>query len=769
MSLNNINSIKKENEKENEEKDKNNEQENKIDDKKNNEISEYLEKEKQLKIQQEKEKKELNEIIKILKIEKEKRIKTDILTIKDYLCPRITFFKNLLEQSEERLLKLIATLNYEVYKVNERIMNYGEEGNKCYALLKGKVGIYKPFPITKRMTLRDYVEYLVYVRESEKNVPKFERILNYNSKIDKIKLYSIDFDYTKIPQTNLNINIMVEEERELGKADPGIFFGEMALIKNEPRNASIIALEECTMISIDKIDYVKIVKDFEEQRLNKELTSFKQNYPIFRYWPPSKCFRLLSGFIKEEYDKDEHVYRQNDEPLGIYLIKEGIFEVYSNFNFNWYEKFIEYIHDTSFSLLNDLDNPMEWKEDRITKKLNDAYKHKSSPFIINKSSIEKVIVSNKEELEKNIDIVKEIEGEITNKKNQIYKANIQILESPNFFGFLEIFELKHRISSIKCISNKGTLMRFPLLEFLQLIPTDKKNQFYLQERIFKEKKNIITQLKNTILAKLNFLKKGDTFNSVLSKKFFNYNKQNIYINKLDFKKNFIESNLTPLKDLKLFQDKNSIRKLNKSRSSVYYNLSQIEKKEKILSFNDCINSNDYNKNNNEDNETNNNNNSFDNKKHNSKNGIILGFKKSVIKLTREKFEVIKWLFPKETIKKPSFPPSINIKQINNSDKQYIKYLENNVEQSKTPSKLRNMYINGGIGMNGKKYISLEASRFLYKLYGNRDKTKSTHETKNSDLVLPYINNAKSQFLENNENSKIKVTKLINYKVKDDLI
>ena len=502
MNLKHIKTIKEENEKENNETEKNNEKDNEISDKTNKEIYENLEKEKQLNIQKEKE--ELNTIIKILKIEKEKRKKTDILTIKEYLCPRISFFRNLLEQSEERLLRLIATLNYEVFKTSERIMNYGEEGDKCYALLKGKVGIYKPFPITKRMTLRDYVEYLVYVRDTEKNTPKFERILNYNSKIDKIKLYSIDFDYTKIPQTNFEINIMAEEERELGKADPGIFFGEMALIKNEPRNASIIALEECSMISIDKIDYIKIVKDFEEQRLNKELTSFKQNYPIFRYWPPSKCFRLLSGFIKEEYDKDDYVYRQNDEPLGIYLIKEGIFEVYSKFNFNWYEKFIEYIHDTSFSLLNDLDNPMDWKEDKITKKLNDAYKHKSSPFIINKSSIDKVIVSNKEILEENTDIVKEIEGEISHNKNHIYKANIQKLESPNFFGFLEIFELKHRLCSIKCISNKGTIMRFPLLEFLQLIPTDKRNQFYLQDRIFKEKKKYYNSIKKYYFSKIKF-------------------------------------------------------------------------------------------------------------------------------------------------------------------------------------------------------------------------------------------------------------------------
>ena len=765
MNLKHIKTKKEENEKENNETEKNNEKDNEISDKTNKEIYENLEKEKQLNIQKEKE--ELNTIIKILKIEKEKRKKTDILTIKEYLCPRISFFRNLLEQSEERLLRLIATLNYEVFKTSERIMNYGEEGDKCYALLKGKVGIYKPFPITKRMTLRDYVEYLVYVRDTEKNTPKFERILNYNSKIDKIKLYSIDFDYTKIPQTNFEINIMAEEERELGKADPGIFFGEMALIKNEPRNASIIALEECSMISIDKIDYIKIVKDFEEQRLNKELTSFKQNYPIFRYWPPSKCFRLLSGFIKEEYDKDDYVYRQNDEPLGIYLIKEGIFEVYSKFNFNWYEKFIEYIHDTSFSLLNDLDNPMDWKEDKITKKLNDAYKHKSSPFIINKSSIDKVIVSNKEILEENTDIVKEIEGEISHNKNHIYKANIQKLESPNFFGFLEIFELKHRLCSIKCISNKGTIMRFPLLEFLQLIPTDKRNQFYLQDRIFKEKKNIIIQLKNTILAKLNFVKKENKNNFFLSKKYFNYNNSNRFINKLDFKKNFIDSNLTPLRGLNLFKDKNSIRKLSKSRSSAYFNLSQIEKKEKILSSNDYIKSNDFN--NNDDNITNNNDNSFENKKHNSKNGIILGFKKSVIKLTKDKLEIIKGLFPKETIKKPSFPPSINIRQINNSDKQYIKYLENNIELSKTPSKLRNMYIDGANGMTGKKYISLETSRFVYKLNKNRDKTKSTHETKNSDLILPYINNTKSHILENNENSKIKGTKLINYKIKEDFV
>ena len=106
--------------------------ENNNNNKEKDETNEKIEKEKQIQLQQEKEKAELNSIIKLLKLEKDKRIKADIIKIKEYLCTNIDYFKNLLEQSEEKLLKLIPSLNYEVFKTNERIMNFGEEGEKCY-------------------------------------------------------------------------------------------------------------------------------------------------------------------------------------------------------------------------------------------------------------------------------------------------------------------------------------------------------------------------------------------------------------------------------------------------------------------------------------------------------------------------------------------------------------------------------------------------------------------------------------------------------------
>ena len=122
-------------------------------------IDEEIEKEKEKAKKIEEEKEAFKKVVKILKQDKEERTKDDNNLLKEYLSAHYKYFSDLLRQSEERFLKLIPVLKYESFKANERIVNFGEEGDKCYVLLKGTVGIYKPFPITKRMTLKQYVEY----------------------------------------------------------------------------------------------------------------------------------------------------------------------------------------------------------------------------------------------------------------------------------------------------------------------------------------------------------------------------------------------------------------------------------------------------------------------------------------------------------------------------------------------------------------------------------------------------------------------------------
>ena len=237
----------------------------------------------------------LNQVIELLKIPKEKRTKYDIKTLQNYMIKNIKYFQTLNEEfnSSEKISRIIEVLSYEYFKKDEHIINYDEIGNKFFILLSGTVNVYKPFPKNISMTLYDYVNYLVNIRDVQKNLLKFERIQNYNSNVDKDKLLHINYNAKKLPYSSEKLPFVIEDERLIGKIEEGSSFGEMSLIKDEPRNADIVANENCILVSIDIIDYKKIIKDTEEQKINAQLKYFKTNYPFFKDWPDSRCLRLI--------------------------------------------------------------------------------------------------------------------------------------------------------------------------------------------------------------------------------------------------------------------------------------------------------------------------------------------------------------------------------------------------------------------------------------------------------------------------------------------
>ena len=671
----------------------------------------------------------LNYIIELLKIDKDLKTEKDIQELKDYLTSHYDYFKKLLKQSEERFLKLIPLLRYEIFQPNKRIMNFGDEGDKCYILLKGRVGIYKPFPVNKSMTLRKYVEYLNKVKNEERNDSKFERLLNYNSKIDKNYLYLIDFDYKRIQKYSKPLNVVLEEERLLAEGRDGISFGEMALIKNEPRNATIIALEQCSLISIEKHDYNKSIKDVEEQKIIKELSSFRDKYPIFKFWPSGRCFPLISGLISQELMKDEYVYKQNEFPNYIYIIKEGIFEISSYYNFETYERFIEYIHDTTYSLIPYIDNPFEWKEDKNARRIDLAFQKNLSPFIVDLEIEDKVILSHKEKQASTNreELVKNLEDELNKNKKQIYKTKIRNLYAPDIFGFIEALELKQRLTNIKCISQKGIILKFPLREFLQLLPNDKRNNFTLQQRIFEEKKYIITQLKNSTMAKLNFVK-------------INMDK-NLYIKKDFFLKKINKKNSFDLKETKVIKTLGTLNlnnifhfRLKKSNSSLFTKNSNLNNNSKFTS-NESLTTTEERINNL----------NLEKIKKRPKNIVINGFKKTLIILTKNKINAIKNLYPKIDKKiKPSFLSNTEFKEKGNHSNDYINYLGNNIPYVKTPAAITNRELSDLSQMTGKKYISFEADKIINEINKkNKSSRKITaEETRQyNGLVLPYVNNA----------------------------
>jgi len=77
-----------------------------------------------------------------------------------------------------------------------------------------------------------------------------------------------DFFFT-ILEGRIKVTILGDDGREviLSVLGPGDFFGEMALLDNEPRSATAIAVEESELLSLHRNDFQSVLND------NKSITS----------------------------------------------------------------------------------------------------------------------------------------------------------------------------------------------------------------------------------------------------------------------------------------------------------------------------------------------------------------------------------------------------------------------------------------------------------------------------------------------------------------
>ena len=659
---------------------------------------------------------EYKDLIKTLQKNKNSRTRKDQARINSYLCKNINYFKNYSKLIEEEALeKITGIVNYKHFPAEYKIYTCGDDVDKLYILLKGSIKILKPVTITKSMSLRDYVEYLTKIRDEEKNEVKFKRIQDYNKKVNILKLISIDYDYTQIPPAKED-NYIIEEEKEINILSEGNAFGEITLAKDEKRNETIITNEECDIINLDRNEYIKL-RTIEEQKLNNKLIDFRIDFPLFKFWNNQKLIGLKKALIEEKYEKGDIIYKQNDKPEYIYLIEQGTIEAFNHTKFYIYEDFIEYIHDSTNSLAKDMDNYSLWQEKKISEKIEKAYNEleylkftlKREKFEddeeLNEGKAKQEIDENKEQL------VNQMEKINDNMKNYSYKANIQIYSAPQIFGYLEAIELKRRFCTIRCISNKAIISKIPIMDFLLLIPTDKKSIFQLQTMLFEEKKTLMEQVKNNALAKLTFIRMNSLKKKIIN--LYNSNK-----NKKGNNNQFRFS-----KALKFRNDPNfafnsnrSISKsLIKSSENNNNNISNIKdsskiKKSEILNLKKRL--------------------------ENEKFGdtMIDKFKKTMIRLNKNEFYVIKKLYPKK-VKNSFLNSNFAYTNRNFHGNNYLKFLESNKNWLSNTKKLPFSMSMGDL--TAKNYsINTKLNFFNRKKHDNNKKSSLR-----DNFLLPSINSS----------------------------
>lgn len=181
----------------------------------------------------------------------------------------IKFFQSL-KENQSIFKECCMYLTYEHFNTGEFIFSEGEVGDKFYIIIKGQAGVW------------------VKVKEKETFVKK--EVLVYND---------------------------------------GGSFGELALVDQKPRAASIIAKSECHVAVLDKSNYNRILSSVMKKK-RAELVEFLQKQALFQKWTKGSLLKLSYCFEEKTFNKGKVLFVEGQKVDFLYLIREGEVKISRN-------------------------------------------------------------------------------------------------------------------------------------------------------------------------------------------------------------------------------------------------------------------------------------------------------------------------------------------------------------------------------------------------------------------------------------------------------
>ncbi|KAL8275353.1 hypothetical protein Esti_000802 [Eimeria stiedai] len=173
----------------------------------------------------------------------------------------VVFFSRLDEPTVRGLAQFVR---YERFSTKQTVFNYGDYGDKYYLLLTGRVGIEVP-----------------------------------------------------VPQQDGSVHML-----QVAFLEPGAGFGEMALLEDKPRSATIEALEPTETLSLDRENYQALAMEKHKEVFTRTV-SFLQCLPFLDGCPAGDMKALAEQLVEKTYSGPEVILRQNQEANQVILVKRG--------------------------------------------------------------------------------------------------------------------------------------------------------------------------------------------------------------------------------------------------------------------------------------------------------------------------------------------------------------------------------------------------------------------------------------------------------------
>ena len=479
-----------------------------------------------------------NNVFNILSKELMNRSGQEIRYAADYLSKNYTYFINLKNNdSLFKVEKLTKICQLEKFSPGEIIILYGDIGDKFYIVLEGSIAIYKPEYVEELMKPIDFIRLLNKLKEEDKL--KYERVKNKND--------NFYFDTTEIDKIDPNtafmrtkFNFLVEVEDKKGEYGEGFSFGEIALIKKTPRNATIRAVEKTICLSIAKDVYNLAMREIETKKLSKEIESFQKNYQFFNCFDKEKMISLFNCLGKILLYKGDYLCHQNDLNDYIYIIIKGNFEVSSYISFSWLNEYFNYIDDSMGNILFYMIKNQKMKYSELREIIEnikmDSTKSPMNNF--NYNNLNDIYNNSYKNQKDNLYLIKNDEEKM-NSKNNIFKINLKKIDYYDILGLENSFEFKRKFYSVKCISNNAEVKCIKISELLRIIFRSSNEDLLYMLKIILNRKNV---LKNELINGLKNLEKHILFSfDIRYENLINY-ENNIYTLKNNNNKDNIKEN-----------------------------------------------------------------------------------------------------------------------------------------------------------------------------------------------------------------------------------
>jgi cAMP-dependent protein kinase regulator len=108
---------------------------------------------------------------------------------------------------------------------------------------------------------------------------------------------------------------------------PGGSFGELALMYNAPRAATVVSAEPCTLWALDRVTFRRILMDaaFARRRMYE---NFLSEVPLLQTLLPYERSKIADALETVKYKRGDVVIQEGEPGENFFILEDGIAEVY---------------------------------------------------------------------------------------------------------------------------------------------------------------------------------------------------------------------------------------------------------------------------------------------------------------------------------------------------------------------------------------------------------------------------------------------------------